>query len=105
MRNSQPNSFQWTVALRSPLEMMAFLSRGMPIPDSHYTARVAPDWPMPEGLDFCQVHASGEKPTDIYLAVEHLDTWFYTRKDDLESRRTPCLMSSLIRQEVPAGGG
>ena len=104
MRNSQQNSFQLTVALRSPLEMMAFLSRGVSIPDSHHAERVAPDWPIPDGLKFFHVHASQLKPTDIYLAVEHLGAWFYIRNDDLESRRTLGLMSSLIRQEVQAGG-
>ncbi|WOD09835.1 hypothetical protein RPW65_12270 [Pseudomonas sp. NyZ704] len=104
MRNSQQNSFQLTVALRSPLEMMAFLSRGVSIPASHHTDRVAPDWPIPDGLEFFHVHASHQKPSDVYLAVEHLGTWFYIPKDDLESRRTLGLMSSLIRQEVQAGG-
>lgn len=104
VRKNQQNSFQLTVALRSPLEMMAFLSRGVSIPDSHHTDRVAPDWPIPDGLEFFHVHASQQKPSDVYLAVEHLGTWFYIPKDDLESRRTLGLVSSLIRQEVQAGG-
>ncbi len=104
VRNSRQNSSQLTVALRSPLEMMAFLSRGVSVPDSHHAERVAPGWPIPDGLEFFHVHASQQKPTDIYLAVEHLGTWFYIPKDDLESRRTLGLLSSLIRQEVQAGG-
>lgn len=104
VRKSQQNRFQLTVALRSPLEMMAFLSRGVSIPDSHQAQKVAPDWPIPDGLEFFHVHASRLKPTDTYLAVKHLGTWFYIPKDDLESRRTLGLMSSLIRQEVQAGG-
>jgi hypothetical protein len=104
LRKSQQNSYQLAVALRSPLEMMAFLSRGVSIPDSHHAERVAPDWPMPDGFEFFHVHASQLKPTDTYLAVEHLGSWFYIRKNDLESRRTLGLMSSLIRQEVQAGG-
>ena len=103
-RNTQQSGFQLSVALRSPLEMMAFLSRGVSIPGSHHTDKVAPDWPIPEGLDFFHVHASRQKPTDVYLAVEHLSSWFYIRKDDIESRRTLGVMSSLIRQEVQAGG-
>lgn len=103
-RSARQSGFQLSVALRSPLEMMAFLSRGVSIPGSHHTDRVAPDWPIPEGLDFFHVHTSRQKPTDVYLAVEHLGSWFYIRKDDIESRRTLGVMSSLIRQEVQAGG-
>lgn len=104
VRNSPQNGFELRVALRSPLEMMAFLSRGVSIPDSHHTERVAPDWPIPDGLEFFHVHASQLEPTDIYLAVEHLGTWFYIRQNDLESRRTLGLLSSLMRQEIQAGG-
>lgn len=104
VRNSRQSSSQLTVALRSPLEMMAFLSRGVSISASHHAAKVAPDWPIPDGLDFFRVHTSQLKPADTYLAVEHLGTWFYIPSDDLESRRTLGLLSSLIRQEVQAGG-
>lgn len=100
----QQNGFQLAVALRSPLEMLAFLSRGVAVPNAHSSGGVAPDWPIPDALTSFRVHASAVEPAQSYIAIEHRGHWFYILNNDLESRRTLGLMSSLMRQEIQAGG-
>lgn len=98
------DKFRIAIALRSPMEMMAFLSKGVLVPKQHLSTGVVADWAVTGGLDFFQVHSSSEEPEDSYLAVQHRGTWFYIARNDLHSRKTLGLMSSLIRQEVQAGG-
>lgn len=101
--SAKPRPDQLILAMRSPLSLMAYLSSGVNAPQKQVEQGAVAA--ASTGLEpFFQVHSQRRKPDDAYLAVEHRGYWFYLRANDLNSRRTLGLLSTLIRQEVQAGG-
>jgi len=48
--------------------------------------------------------SSEKQPTDALVAVPYRGRWFHIEANDVESRRTLGLLSSLLRLEIGAGG-
>jgi len=105
-----------TVALRlrSLLSMMFYLSQGIALPEEHVAAgRVSTtheangarfDWQQVLG-GFFAVRSSRHEPQEAYLKVRHREHWFYIADDDLESKATFMLLSTLFNLQSGQGAG
>jgi hypothetical protein len=81
--------------LRSVLQIMTFLSKGVCIPDEHVISGVAPvtidadgqpfDWTRVMAGNF-YVHAQKHRPKAAEVAVPYRGYWFYIASDDVKSR-------------------
>lgn len=89
------------VRTRSVLGTMAFLSRGVAVPESDPLAVVL--GPSELGGMF-RIVSSDKEPDDALAAVPYRGRWFLVDGSDLESRRTLGALLSLLRLEVGAGG-
>jgi hypothetical protein len=99
--------------MRSMLEVMAFLSKGVDVPTEHVVNRVAPtvcdpltgvvyDWhPVTEGL--LHVHSSRHKPKDAEVAVPYRGYWFWIASNDVPSRATLATVELLLSLEEAGG--
>jgi hypothetical protein len=81
--------------LRSVLQIMTFLSKGVCVPDEHVIGGVVPVTPGPDGepFDWTQVtaghftvHAQKHRPRGVEVAVPYRGYWFYIAADDVQSR-------------------
>jgi len=89
---------------RSVLEMMAYLSNAVSVPEDHaglVDANVATN---PALQQYMNIRVSKSPREDMFLAVKYRDHWFYIIDNDLESKRTLGLLTSLIRLTISAGG-
>ena len=91
--------------LRSVLQMMTFLSKGVCIPDEHVISRVVPITPDPEGQPFdwtrvtagnFYVHAQKHRPRLAEVAVQYRGYWFYIAFDDVKSRAALAILEVLF---------
>jgi hypothetical protein len=98
--------------LRSILQIMTFLSKGVCVPDEHVARGVAPSTPAPDGLPFdwtevtagnfavrCQKH----KPKDAEVAVPYRGYWFYIADNDVPSRATLAILEVLFALQESDG--
>jgi hypothetical protein len=89
------------IKMRSLLSTMVYLSRGVDIPETDQLSSIL----GPNSLDeVFRVVSSEKQPTDALVAVPYRGKWFHIEANDVESRRTLGLMSSLLRLQVGAGG-
>lgn len=81
--------------LRSVLQIMTFLSKGVCVPEEHVIAGVAPVTPGPDGevFDWTQVtaghftvHSQKHRPRNAEVAVYYRGYWYYIASDDVKSR-------------------
>lgn len=112
--------------LRSVLQIMTFLSKGVCVPDEHVTAGIVPLTPGPDGRPFdwtqvtnghfrvcCQKH----RPHAAEVAVQYRGYWFYIPTDDVNSRAVLAILELLFALQeggdrnigplltLPVGGG
>jgi hypothetical protein len=83
------------VNLRSVLQIMTFLSKGVCVPEEHARSGVAPmtlddtglpyDWTSVTAGNFV-VHAQKHRPRSAEVAVKYRGYWFYIAADDVKSR-------------------
>ena len=81
--------------LRSVLQIMTFLSKGVCVPDDHVISGVAPmtldadgqpfDWTQVTAGNFV-VHAQKHRPKNAEVAVQYRGYWFFIASDDVKSR-------------------
>jgi hypothetical protein len=89
------------VKMRSMLSTMVYLSRGVDIPETDPLRSILGS----NSLDgVFRVVSSEKQPNDALVAVPYRGRWFSIEANDVESRRTLGLLSSLLRLEVGAGG-
>ncbi len=89
---------------RSVLGTMAYLSNTVSVPDEHM-ALVATRESVSSALNkLMKVRVSATPVDDAYVAVEHRGYWFYIDDQDIESKRTLGLLTSLVRLTISAGG-
>jgi hypothetical protein len=114
------------VNLRSMLQIMTFLSKGVCIPQEHALAGVAPMTPGPDGrpYDWTRVMAGHffvasqkHRPHDAEVAVHYRGYWFYIPRSDPESRSVLAVLEILFALQesdekahgpvltLPVGGG
>ena len=91
--------------LRSVLQIMTFLSKGVCVPEEHVLSGVAPSTPGPDGRPFdwprvtaghFVVHAQPHKPRTSEVAVFYRGYWFYVAENDVRSRAVLAILEILF---------
>ncbi|MFO0950671.1 MAG: hypothetical protein U0835_05860 [Isosphaeraceae bacterium] len=102
--------------LRSVLQMMVFLSKGVCVPPEHVVSGVAPTTRGPDGQPFdwthitagnFQVASQKHRPKDAEVAVYYRDYWYYIRKNDVNSRAVLAvleILAALQESDTKSGG-
>src|SRR5262249_41697232 len=98
--------------MRSVLQIMTFLSKGVCVPEEHMQAGVAPMTPGPDGGPFdwtpvtagnffvaCQKH----KPHDAEVAVPYRGYWFFIPRNDVRSRASLAILAILFSLQESDG--
>jgi hypothetical protein len=123
---SQEGSDTIYMNLRSVLQIMTFLSKGVCVPDDHVISGVVPVTPDGAGqpFDWTQitagnftVHASKHRPKAAEVAVPYRGYWFYIASDDVKSRAVLAILEVFFALQesgdkpvgpmltLPLGGG
>lgn len=89
------------VDTRSVLGVMAYLSAGVAVPDAN-AAPAGSGAASPR--DLLTIRVADQPVDDAYLAAPYRGHWYFVDNDDVESRRTLALLTSLIRLSIDAGG-
>jgi hypothetical protein len=91
--------------LRSILQIMTFLSKGVCVPEEHIRNGVAPMTPGPDGslFDWTRVTAGNffvaaqkHRPRDAEVAVPYRGYWFYIPHGDVNSRSVLAVLEILL---------
>ncbi|MDR3621466.1 MAG: hypothetical protein P4L85_19100 [Paludisphaera borealis] len=102
--------------LRSILQMMVFLSKGVCVPEEHVAKNVAPSTPGPDGrpYNWTQITAGNffvrsqkHRPRDAEMAVFYRGYWFYIPSNDVNSRAIMAILELLVsieESETHTGG-
>jgi hypothetical protein len=102
--------------LRSILQIMTFLSKGVCVPEEHVRNGVAPTTPGPDGrpFDWTRVTAGNffvasqkHRPRDAEVAVQYRGHWFYIAREDVTSRSVLAVLEILftLQESDEAAGG
>ncbi|MEE8458680.1 MAG: hypothetical protein V3S08_02340, partial [Phycisphaerales bacterium] len=94
-----------TMRVRSILELMGFLSRGVEIPPAHREQNFAEEstgWEdvAPQRIPL-HVHAQTEPPQDAFVAIYFQDHWFYIAQSDHRSKKAFGLLEYLFQMQAP----
>src|SRR5262249_37188443 len=98
--------------LRSVLQIMTFLSKGVCVPEEHVRLAVAPVTPGPDGqpFDWTQVtagnflvHAQKHRPRAAEVAVHYRGYWFYLAPNDVKSRAILAILEILFALQESDG--
>jgi hypothetical protein len=98
--------------LRSVLQIMTFLSKGVCIPEEHVIAGVAPVTPGPDGevFDWTQVtaghftvHSQKHRPRNAEVAVCYRGYWYYIASDDVKSRAALAILEVFFALQESDG--
>ena len=91
--------------LRSVLQIMTFLSRGVCVPEEHVTSGIAPvtldqngqpyDWTHITAGNFV-VHAQKHRPRESEVAVPYRGYWFFIASNDVNSRATLAILEMVF---------
>jgi hypothetical protein len=91
--------------LRSVLQIMTFLSRGVCVPEEHVSSGVAPvtldqngqpyDWTHITAGNFF-VHVQKHRPRDAEVAIPYRGYWFYIASNDVNSRATLAILEMVF---------
>jgi hypothetical protein len=93
------------LSLRSVLQIMTFLSKGVCVPEEHVRSGVAPMTPGPDGRPFDWtritaghffVAAQKHRPRDAEVAVPYRGYWFYIHSGDVNSRSVLAVLEILF---------
>jgi hypothetical protein len=92
------------------LAMMAFVSRGVDVPETDTAAnRVQPVPPEVQEVLHergpLRIRSQVERPEDPYAAVRFRDHWFYVDGADQRSKRAFTTLLVLFELLAPGGGG
>ena len=96
-----------TIRVRSLIALMGFLSRGVEIPAAHVEEKLAEEITFPVDAEFrsllfpLKIHSSIERPADAFVAVRHLDHWFYIKHSDPLSKQDFGLLTYLFQMQSP----
>ena len=91
--------------MRSVLQIMTFLAKGVCVPEEHIRSGLAPTTPGPDGrpYDWTRVTAGNfsvgsqkHKPGDAEVAVEYRGYWFYIDRHDVNSRAVLAILEMLF---------
>jgi hypothetical protein len=98
--------------LRSVLQVMTFLSKGVCVPDEHTAAGIAPitldqdgqpyDWTQVTAGNFV-VHAQKHRPRGAEVAVPYRGYWFYIAPNDVNSRAALAILEIVFALQESDG--
>jgi hypothetical protein len=98
--------------LRSILQIMTFLSKGVCVPAEHVRSGIAPTTPGPDGRPFDWtpvtagnffVHAQRRRPRAAEVAVKYRGYWFYIAPDDVKSRAVLAILEVMFALQESDG--
>jgi hypothetical protein len=98
--------------MRSILQIMTFLSKGVCVPDAHAISGVAPMTPDPDGQPYdwsrglagnFVVHAQKHRPRNAELAVPYRGYWFYVAANDAKSRSVLAILEVVFALQESDG--
>jgi len=98
--------------LRSVLQIMTFLSKGVFVPEEHERSGIAPVTPGPDGRPFdwtrvtagnFLVHAQKHRPRAAEVAVQYRGYWFYIAPDDVNSRAALAILEVVFSLQESDG--
>jgi hypothetical protein len=98
--------------MRSVLQIMIFLSKGVCVPEEHLESGVAPAVPGAGGHPYNWTRVTGgqffvdsrkHRPRDAEVAVQYRGYWFFIRCDDVNSRAVLALMETLFSLQESDG--
>jgi hypothetical protein len=98
------------IETRSMLGILAYLSRGVDVPESHL--HLVGGEKKEENIkavqmifrDLFQIKSEKTQPDNAMVSVPFRGYWFYIDDEDLSSKRTLGLLSYLIKLKINAGG-
>ena len=95
-----------SVATRSVLGTMAYLSNAVSVPESHQRQGLASSNGNVGSMlsDILEIRVSATPVENAYLSIPYKDFWYYIAGNDIASRRTLGLLTSLMRLTMGAGG-
>jgi hypothetical protein len=108
----KPLEDEITFNLRSVLQIMTFLSKGVCVPEEHVRSGIAPSTPGPDGLPFDWtrvtaghffVRSQKHKPHDAEVAVPYRGYWFYIAANDTNSRAILAILEILFALQESDG--
>jgi hypothetical protein len=91
--------------LRSVLQIMTFLSKGVCVPEEHVRSGIAPVTPGPDGQPYdwtritagnFLVHAQKHRPRAAEVAVPYRGYWFYIAPNDVNSRAVLAILEIVF---------
>jgi hypothetical protein len=98
--------------LRSVLQIMTFLSKGVCLPEEHVRSGIAPvtldgagqpyDWTRVTAGNFL-VHAQKHRPRSAEVAVPYRGYWFYIAADDVKSRAALAILEMVFALQESDG--
>jgi len=97
------------VQTRTLLEMLAFLSKGVQVPEEHSARGLAAQTIGPDGLVFdwpCvtqglfRVCAQKKRPKDAAVAIEYQGYWYFIPAADKRSKSTLALLQALFNLQL-----
>ncbi len=112
--------------MRSVLQIMTFLSKGVCVPEEHVRTGVAPMTPCPDGRPFDWtvvtagnffVNSQKRRPHDAEVAIQYRGYWYYIATNDVNSRAVLSILEVLFALQesgdknlgplltLPLGGG
>ena len=97
------------ISTRSFLQVAAYLSNGVEVPETHGSSGVARpiQGQAPDLSDLFRVRVSSKRPEEPGVAIEYRDHWFFIPDSDHVSKRSFGLMQALflaLTLEDPAQG-
>ena len=101
-----------TLNLRSILQVMTFLSKGVCVPEEHIRCGIAPVTPGPDGAPYdwtrvtagnFVVHAQKHRPRESEAAVYYRGYWFYIAANDVKSRAVLAILEVLFALQESDG--
>jgi hypothetical protein len=98
--------------MRSVLQIMTFMSKGVCVPDEHVRNGIAPVTPDDDGrpYDWTQVtaghfvvHAQKHRPRGAEVTIQYRGYWFYISEHDVKSRAVLAILEVLFALQESDG--
>ncbi len=108
-RTTERGPDEITIQSRSLLSMMAFLARGVMVPEEDELAGKVVVFPEEVQKAIAahgalKIHSQEKIPVDPYLAVQYRNTWFYIDNTDITSKRTFSTLQIIFQLQAPTKG-
>jgi len=105
-RLTQRTPDEISIQSRSLTSIMAFLSKGVDVPDVHLVRGFTERFPQSEGdQPYTPLHVQSqiEQPSGAFVAVRYQGHWFYISQADLQSKLVFQMLMALFELQAPAG--